>query len=179
MESPPQGERRRSYGERSGDRENHFLSDNRDPLRAWLALLRVSRGLEKAVDAEFRRRFGHSISRFDVLSALERAKPGGLRAGALTERLMVSDGATTQVTAPLIREGLVKRAVDPGDGRVAIFSLTKKGERVFRDMANEHRQWIDDAFASLGAAQLTTLRRFLGKIAPDRIAHQGKASHEP
>lgn len=150
------------------------MSDNRDPLRTWLALLRVSRGLEKAVDAGFRRRFGHSISRFDVLSALDRAKPDGLRAGALTERLMVSDGATTQVTAPLVREGLVKRAVDSRDGRVAIFSLTKKGERIFDDMATEHRKWIDDAFVSLGAAQLTTLRRLLGEIVPDRIAQPEK-----
>lgn len=150
------------------------MSDDREGLRAWLALLAASQGLKKAVDAGFRSRFGHSISRFDVLSALDRAGPKGLRAGALTERLMVSDGATTQVTAPLIREGLVKRAADPKDGRVAIFSLTKKGEKVFAEMAAEHRAWIDDAFARLTPQQLKTLRRLLSLISPAEIARSRK-----
>lgn len=152
------------------------MTDDREAVRAWLALLGASRALEKAVDAGFRNRFGHSISRFDVLSALDRAGSAGLRAGALTERLMVSDGATTQVTAPLIREGLVKRAADPDDGRVAIFSLTRKGERIFADMAAEHRVWIDDAFAALTPAQLKTLRRLLSEIQPEKIARSKRSA---
>jgi len=146
------------------------MSDDREAVRAWLALLAAARGLEKAVDTGLRSRFGHSISRFDVLSALDRAGADGLRAGALTERLMVSDGATTQVTAPLIREGFVKRAPDPNDGRVAIFSLTKKGEKIFAEMAGVHRGWIDDAFANLSPAQMKTLRRLLSQIVPEKIA---------
>ena len=150
------------------------MSDDRDAVRAWLALLGASRGLEKAVDTGLRSRFGHSISRFDVLSALDRAEPGGLRAGALTERLMVSDGATTQVTAPLIRDGLVRRLADPEDGRAAIFSLTRKGARIFAGMAAEHRQWIDSAFANLTPAQMTTLRRLLSQIDPAKVARSKK-----
>ncbi|MCB2097516.1 MAG: MarR family transcriptional regulator [Parvularculaceae bacterium] len=150
------------------------MSDDREAVRAWLSLLAASRGLEKAVDAGFRNNFGHSISRFDVLSALDRAGAQGLRAGALTEKLMVSDGATTQVTAPLVREGLIKRVADPGDGRVAIFSLTKKGEKIFADMAAEHRQWIDEAFARMTPAQMKTLRRLLNQIEPEKIARSKK-----
>ncbi|MEZ5922731.1 MAG: MarR family transcriptional regulator [Parvularculaceae bacterium] len=145
-----------------------------DAVRSWLALLSVSRGLEKAVDAGFRNQFGHSISRFDVMSALDRAGAEGLRAGALTERLMVSDGATTQVTAPLVREGLVKRAADPEDGRAAIFSLTKKGAKIFTDMAAEHRGWIDEAFDQLTPAQMKSLRRLLAEIDPEKIARSRK-----
>lgn len=146
------------------------MNDDRDSLRAWLALLGVSRGLEKAVDSGLRGRFGHSISRFDVMAALDRAGREGLRAGALTERLMVSDGATTQVTAPLIREGLVKRVADPKDGRAAIFSLTRKGQAMFSKMAAEHRRWIDDAFASLSPADLKSLRTLLAEIDAGKIA---------
>jgi len=104
------------------------------------------------------------------MSALDRAGPEGLRAGALTERLMVSDGATTQVTAPLIREGLIRRAADPEDGRAAIFTLTRKGEKIFSEMAEAHRQWIDDAFAAMSPAQMKSLRRLLGQIDPEKIA---------
>ncbi|OFX00534.1 MAG: hypothetical protein A3E78_09865 [Alphaproteobacteria bacterium RIFCSPHIGHO2_12_FULL_63_12] len=150
------------------------MSDDREAVRAWLMLLATSRGLEKAVDAGFRGRFGHSISRFDVLSALDRAGADGLRAGALTERLMVSDGATTQVTAPLIREGLIRRNTDPNDGRAAIFSLTKKGAKIFADMAAGHRAWIDDAFAALSPRDMKTLRRLLAQIDPARIAQSRK-----
>lgn len=150
------------------------MTDDREAVRTWLALLGASRGLEKAVDAGFRGRFGHSISRFDVLSALDRAGEEGLRAGALTERLMVSDGATTQVTAPLIREGLVRRGADPNDGRAAIFTLTRKGERIFADMAAGHRAWIDEAFARMTPAQMKTLRRLLSQIDPEKIARSKK-----
>lgn len=150
------------------------MSDDREAVRAWLGLLEASQGLKKAVDTGFRSRFGHSISRFDVLSALERAGAEGLRAGALTERLRVSDGATTQVTAPLIREGLIKRIANPDDGRVAIFTLTKKGEKVFAEMAAAHRAWIDDAFAALTPAQMKTLRRLLSQISPEAIARSRK-----
>lgn len=149
-------------------------ADRKEALRAWLDLLAASQGLKKAVDTGLRARFGHSISRFDVLSVLDRAGAEGLRAGALTERLMVSDGATTQVTAPLIREGLVKRASDPKDGRVAIFSLTRKGEKIFADMAAEHREWIVDAFAALSPSQLKTLRRLIAGISPAAIARSRK-----
>lgn len=150
------------------------LTDDKEAVRAWLALLAASQGLKKAVDTGFRSRFGHSISRFDVLSALDRAGPEGLRAGALTERLMVSDGATTQVTAPLIREGLVRRVADPNDRRAAIFSLTKKGEKIFAEMAAEHKTWIDDAFAGLTPAQMKSLRRLLSQISPAAIARSRK-----
>ena len=92
------------------------MSDDREAVRCWLSLLAMSRRLQKSVDTGFRGRFGHSISRFDVLSALDRAGPEGLRAGALTAMLKVSDGATTQVTAPLVREGLVNRLRRHGRG---------------------------------------------------------------
>ena len=150
--------------------------DAREAVRAWLALLGASRGIERAVDAGMRSQFGHSISRFDVMSALDRAGPDGLRAGALTEKLMVSDGATTQVTAPLIREGLVRRAADANDGRVAIFSLTKRGEKLFGQMAAEHRQWISEAFAALTPARMKTLRRLLDQIDTGKIARSKRTA---
>ena len=123
------------------------------------------------MDTGFRNEFGMSISRFDVLSALDRAGPEGLRAGALSQRLRVTEGNTTQVTAPLIREGLVKRSTDPEDKRGAVFRLTRKGEKLFAKMADSHRQWIVDAFADFSEPQLKSLRRLLGRLdAPGAVA---------
>ena len=86
-----------------------------------------------------RARFGLSISRFDVLAALDRAGDAGLTAGALTSHLKVTEGNTTQVTAPLIKDGLVRRTVSREDGRVAIFQLTRRGQRLFDEMAAINR----------------------------------------
>ncbi|HOP20251.1 MAG TPA: hypothetical protein PK585_09235, partial [Amphiplicatus sp.] len=63
------------------------MNDILDAVRAWLQLLRIAGGLKKSMDARLRGRFGVSISRFDVMSALERAGADGLRAGELSQRL--------------------------------------------------------------------------------------------
>ena len=137
---------------------------DRNALRAWLDLLTASNAIKKSIDTTLRSQFRVSISRFDVLSALDRAGADGLRAGDLSQRLMVTEGNTTQVTAPLIRDGLVKRTPSREDGRVAIFRLTRKGEKLFQQMAEEHRHWISAAFSRLSQNELTALRRILRKL---------------
>lgn len=141
-----------------------MTQSERNALRAWLDLLTASNAIKKSIDTALRTQFGVSISRFDVLSALDRAGPEGLRAGDLSQRLMVTEGNTTQVMAPLIRDGLVKRISSREDGRVAIFRLTRKGEKLFEKMADEHRSWVSDAFTGLSQNELAMLRRLLGKL---------------
>jgi len=140
------------------------LTDRSDSLRSWLALLSTANGLKKNVDTRLRVEFGLSISRFDVMAALGRAGSDGLRAGAMSQQLMVTEGNVTQVTAPLIRDGIVARASDKQDGRVAIFRLTRKGVKLFRAMAESHRRWIEESFADLSPSQLANFRRLLDKI---------------
>ncbi|NNE40842.1 MAG: MarR family transcriptional regulator [Marinicaulis sp.] len=140
------------------------MSQEADALRAWLGLLKASNSLKKSVDTNFRSDFGLSISRFDVLAALDRAPETGFRAGELSQLLMVTEGNTTQVTAPLIRDGLVKRTKADDDGRVAYFRLTSKGRKVFDRMAAQNRRHISNALADLSSEDLTTLRNILGKI---------------
>ena len=150
------------------------MNGSRDALRGWLDLLSISNGLKKAVDTEMRTLFGISISRFDVLAALERAGSEGLRAGALSQMLMVTEGNTTQVAAPLIRDGLVKKRADKGDARVAILSLTRKGEKLFAQMAEEHALCINDAFSALSKNDIATLRRLLNRITPPNTQTSSK-----
>ncbi len=135
-----------------------------EALRAWLDMLKSSSMIKKSIDTTLRAQFQISISRFDVLSALERGGPEGLRAGALSEKLMVTEGNTTQVTALLVRDGLVKRSNSREDGRVAIFKLTKKGERLFSRIAAENKQLIDDTFSGLSKSELQQFRKLLGKL---------------
>jgi DNA-binding MarR family transcriptional regulator len=129
-----------------------------------LALLSVSNKIKKSVDARMRQEFGLSISRFDVLSALDRAGKAGLTAGALSTYLRVTEGNTTQVTAPLIGDGLVDRGASAQDGRIAIFRLTKRGQRVFDEMAKANREWVMEAFSPLTSAQILSLRGLLNAL---------------
>lgn len=145
------------------------MSQNREALRTWLHLLNASHSIKKSIDTQFRAAFGLSISRFDILSALDRAGPKGLRAGELTQQLMVTEGNTTQVTAPLIRDGFIKRKTSREDARIAIFSLTKKGERLFLKMAATHKGWIDDVFAGLTKTDLASLQKIIGKLDLTRL----------
>ena len=150
---------------------------DRDALRAWLDLLTASNAIKKDIDGSLRREFGVSIARFDVLAALDRAGDKGLRAGDLTQSLLVTDGATTQLTAPLIRDGLIKREPCARDKRAAIFTLTRNGEKLFRDMAEVHRGWVARAFAEFSPVQLETLRDLLGKLdRPNTENHDGRTA---
>jgi DNA-binding MarR family transcriptional regulator len=149
------------------------MKENYDSLDAWLDLLGSAELIKKTVDTRFRAQFGHSISRFDVMAALWKAhhRGKGLRAGELTEQLMVTEGNTTQVTAPLVREGLISRKKSKDDARVVIFTLTKKGIRLFDAMAAAHRQWIWKIFDSFTDRELVALGKLLLRLSPEVLAH--------
>ena len=140
------------------------LQMDQDKLRAWLTLLNQARGLKKNIDRRLSEEFGISLSRFDILAALERGGKEGLKAGLLTKKLVVSDGNTTQVTNKLVRDGLVKRCKDKDDGRVVIYALTDKGAELFKSMATENRHWVSDAFSALDSDDLNQLNSLLSKI---------------
>lgn len=136
----------------------------RESLLAWLDLLRSANVIKKDVDARFRLEFDQSISRFDALAALERANRNGLRAGALSRQLVVSEGNITQLMSKLLRDGLVLKRNDDSDGRVVIYSLSDEGKTLFNRMARAHRQWIRDIFSEFSDDQLTALRELLHQL---------------
>ncbi len=135
-------------------------------LRTWLALLRASNTIKKDIDSKLRTQFGISISRFDILSALERGGRNGLRAGELSRQLFVSEGNTTQVIGKLIQEGLVLKRNDASDARVVIYSLSDEGKGLFEEMADKHRKWINETFREFSEDDLSVLQGLLGQLPP-------------
>lgn len=152
------------------------MTDSREPLRAWLDLLGASTAIKKGLDARMRKQFGLSLARFDVLAALHRAGADGLSAGGISEHLKVTEGNTTQVTAPLVKDGLVVRMPSAEDGRVAIFQMTTKGRRLFERTAEANRRWVAEAFADLAPNDLKTLRRLLSALKSPKSASQEQAA---
>ncbi len=135
---------------------------SKDALRLWLRLLACSNLIERQVRARLRKEFVATLPRFDLMAALERA-PEGLSMGALSRRLMVSNGNVTGVVERLAREGLVKRSSPPGDRRSYEITLTKRGRSAFAAMAAAHEHWIGEFFAGLTAAEVETLVALLAK----------------
>ncbi len=141
------------------------MSDKtRDALLTWLDLLRTSNHIKKNVEAKLRAEFGQSLSRFDVLSSLERGNRDGIRSGELSRQMVVTEGNITQLMSKLIRDGLVHKRPDENDARVVIYSLSDEGADLFDRMANAHRVWIQEIFAELGSPELEEFRALLAQL---------------
>jgi len=139
-------------------------AEHKPILRLWIELLGRTNAIKKDLDARLRSEFGQSLSRFDVLSALHRAGSDGLRASELSQFLLVTDGATSQLTPPLIRDELVEREPCPNDRRSVVFRLTPQGAALFERMADRHRQWVCERFAGFSSDEIDTLRKLARRI---------------
>jgi len=138
--------------------------DHKPVLRLWIELLGRTNAIKKDLDARLRSEFGQSLSRFDLLSALHRAGPEGLRASELSQFLLVTDGATSQLTPPLIRDELVEREPCVHDRRSVVFRLTPQGTALFERMADRHREWVCERFESFSNDEIDTLRALARRI---------------
>jgi DNA-binding MarR family transcriptional regulator len=158
------------------DMEARAHSEHPEALRLWLRLLTCTQLVEKDVRGRLRERFDTTLPRFDLMAQLERA-PDGLKMIELSRRMMVTGGNVTGITDQLAREGLVDRVAVEDDRRAYRVRLTPKGRKLFHDMAQQHEQWIVDAFAALSERELATLHRLLGKV-KQHAGHRAAAPTE-
>ena len=138
-------------------------SEHPQELRLWLRLLTCTQLIEKQIRTELRVQFDTTLPRFDLMAQLER-NPDGLKMNDLSRRMMVSGGNVTGITDQLVTEGLVERVVVDGDRRSFRVKLTDKGHASFAEMAQQHENWIVDAFASLKDTEIATLYKLLGNV---------------
>ena len=94
---------------------------------------------------------------------LERA-PDGMKMKELSRRMMVTSGNITGITDQLVAEGLVERINVEGDRRAWRVRLTPRGRKLFNEMAQQHEDWIVEAFAGLSAKEIAQLHKLLGKV---------------
>jgi DNA-binding MarR family transcriptional regulator len=153
------------------DMEARAHSEHPEALRLWLRLLTCTQLVEKELRGRLRERFDTTLPRFDLMAQLERA-PEGLKMNELSRRMMVTGGNVTGITDQLTTEGLVDRVAVEGDRRAYRVRLTPKGRKAFHAMAQEHEDWIVQAFSALSAREIGTLHKLLGKVkqqAQDRV----------
>ncbi len=143
--------------------DSHLKFDSQ-PLRLWLRLLRVTKLIENDVRGNLRESFKTTLPRFDVMAELYRYHPDGLRMGAISQKLMVTNGNITGIIDQLAKEGLAERTADPEDGRVAVVRLTSEGIHRFENMALLHRDWIDGLMSGLSEDERRELLHLLIKL---------------
>lgn len=145
------------------DTESRATRDDHLSVRVWLRLLACTNLVEARVSSRLRDDFATTLPRFDFLSQLER-NPGGLRMTEISKRMMVTGGNVTRIADQLLAEGLITRAVAPGDRRASIVKLSAPGRRAFADMARRHESWIVTMFAGLSDLERGRLYALLAKL---------------
>jgi DNA-binding MarR family transcriptional regulator len=142
----------------------------KERLRLWLRLLRGTRIIEGELRERFKREFGSTLPRFDVLAALYRA-PDGMLMSDLSRFLLVSNGNVTGIVDRLVADGLVVRAKREGDRRASIVRLTEQGIAAFERMARAHEGWIAELLGSVGEEEA---RRLSGMLRAFRSNWEGE-----
>jgi DNA-binding MarR family transcriptional regulator len=145
------------------DIEARAHSEHPEALRLWLRLLTCTQLIEKQVRNELRSQFDTTLPRFDLMSQLERS-PDGLKMNELSRRMMVTGGNVTGITDQLVTEGLVERINVEGDRRAYRVRLTPRGRKLFNEMAQQHEDWIVEAFSGLSDKEIAQLHKLLGKV---------------
>src|SRR3954465_12419897 len=98
----------------------------------------LHRSVLKSLDAELRSGHGLAVTEFDVLITLFNAPDRRLGMSALADRVLLSPAGTTHLVTRLAREGLVRREVDPTDGRRWFTVLTDEGDARLRAARRTH-----------------------------------------
>jgi DNA-binding MarR family transcriptional regulator len=154
--------------------EHEFLDP--DEWESWGALMMLHRSVLAELDAELRRHHGLAVIEFDVLITLFNAPGRRLRMSELAERVLLSPAGTTHLVTRLERDGLVRREVDPADGRKWFTVLTDGGDAALKAARPTHNDAVRRTLlAATSPADRSTLRRIWKRLstrAPNPISDQ-------
>lgn len=95
----------------------------------------------------------------------ELARRAGLTPTELAARLDLTRGAVSKIVAKVQSKGWVAQAAKPGDGRVQLLSLTRRGRRMLPVLAEIADRNDRHFFDGLAAREQATLLRLLRKLA--------------
>lgn len=138
---------------------------NTQATNAVLRLVRTQSWLQGRFAAELGGVHGLSLNELMLLMHLDQSAGGKLRRVDLAERLDLSQSSVTRMVAPMEKIGLVERADDPRDARVAYVVLTRAGRRLARDGTTTLGEMASSLFADRWTDQeLKTLGNLLGRL---------------
>jgi DNA-binding MarR family transcriptional regulator len=148
-------------------------------MDAWGYLLRLQAQVVARIEEELKRRGEISLTWYDVLLTLEKARGKRLRMSAVADRIVLSRSALTRSVDKLEAGGYLKRERCRDDERGAYAVLTKKGERALARARPIYWAGIEKHFAGgLTAADISSLEGLLEKIVThfQQISSKGPAA---
>ncbi len=116
--------------------------DEQSCARAWSALSAAHALVTGQLAAALAAGPGLTITEFEVLLQLGAAGPAGMRPGALCPSIRLTQPSLSRAVARLERQGRVRRAAAPGDGRGVLVSLTPAGRTVLAQASAAHDRTI-------------------------------------
>lgn len=143
------------------DADYRRLAELRFRLRSFLAFS------EQAA-----RSAGLNPQQHQLLLAVRAAAPGALTVGALAGRLVLRHHSAVELVDRLEKKGLVRRARETDDRRVASVHLTSRGEKILTRLSVAHREELRTAGPDLAAALLAVI----GTTAAAGAARRAKRS---
>jgi len=132
-----------------------------EAVRLWIEISRCSGMLQRHMDGQLRKKHHQSMSRFDVLSQLERAEGKRLSTKVLAGQLLASSGNITRLLDRMINDGLLTRQANAQDRRSVDIAMTEKGLQCFYEMARDHAAWTTKALDDLSLARMRELKDLL------------------
>jgi len=109
-----------------------------DERAAWLGLVRLMTKLPSALDAQLQRDAGLSFFAYSVLAMLSEQPDRTLRMSHLATLTTASLSRLSHVAKRLEARGLMRRALDPEDGRCTNAILTEAGMDLVTRTAPAH-----------------------------------------
>lgn len=134
----------------------------------------LHRSVLRELDSELRRQHGLATTEFDVLITLFNAPDRRLRMSGLAERVLLSPAGVTHLVTRLERDRLLRREVDPADGRKWFAVLTEDGDRMLQSARRTHNDVLRRTMlASTSTADRTTLRRIWRRLSAEQPTPSG------
>jgi len=133
-----------------------------DPADLADAFFSVAHALKRTVNGRFQHT-ALSVARLRVLFSL--ATLGPQRMGELSTCVDVAARTMTSTVEAMERDGLVRRAPDPADGRATMVHLTDAGVRAYDEGRRVQAAAVADVFAGLAVDQRQELAALLEALA--------------
>lgn len=141
---------------------NHGWSAAADGMAAVTSIMRAQQLMLARVDQALKP-LGLSFARYELLTLLSFTRGGEMPMASASARLQVHPTSVTNTVDRLERDGLVRRAAHPTDGRATLVVLTTSGREIVADASHALNSKV---FANPGLTKddVTDLVRILARF---------------
>jgi DNA-binding MarR family transcriptional regulator len=109
------------------------------------------------------------LSSGQLFTLLHLARQQGITQDTLARRFHIDKATIARAVRKLEDAGYVTRTVDPANRRAVRVALTDRGERIIPEILAIDREWEEETYSGLTAAERLNLYELLRKIARNSL----------